>query len=125
MRLANRRPNTAIVFIDQPSGEVLLRVAAGSDGSLRFEFHLYDASGMLIAETPGLESFPQGLAIESPHGETLLNTANEAGVVHYRLYNRDGALLTCSDGIRTQIFPFLRIESEVPRSPPYRKEVRR
>ncbi len=126
MRLANRRPNTAVVFMDQSSGEVLLRVAAAGDGSPLLGFHLYDMSGVLVAESDGLRSFPTGgLTVRCGVGETLLETPTcMGGIIQYRLYNRDGVLLTCSDGMRTQVFRLLRMESEIPRAQPYRKEVR-
>ena len=116
MRLGNRRPNTGIRFVDQSNGEVLLRVAVDSKCFPQFEFHLYDASGALVADSNGLESFPDGLTVRSDVDEVLLSIPPEmVGALQYRLYSSQGRLLTCSDGVRTQIYAFLGMESEVPR----------
>ncbi len=117
VRLGNRRPNTAIMFIDSHSEEVLLQVASDPDSVPLLGFRLYDAAGELAAESDGMHMFPDGLTVTSAKGELLLQSpANPMGALIYRLYNRRGDLLTYSDGTRTQIFGFLRIES-TPKGP--------
>ena len=113
MRLGHRRPGTSTAFVDASSGEVLLRVASDDDGRPSVYFHLYDSSGRLTSESRGLESFPGGIRIQSKDGELLLDVPTElAGHIQYRLYNRAGALVTCSDGARTQIQGLLRMEAD-------------
>jgi len=98
--------------VDASSGEVLLRVASDADGFPSVYFHLYDSSGCLAAESGGLESFPEGLEVRSSDGELLLEVPIEfGGNMQYRLYNRDGTLLTCSDGTHTKINGLLRMEA--------------
>lgn len=101
--------------MDAPTGEVLLRVGLDEDDLPFIYFRLYDSSGCLVAESGGLESFPSGLKIHSADGELLLDVPSEADAhIQYRLYNRNGALLTCSDGVRTQIQSLLRMEAGHP-----------
>jgi|SRR3990170_2203448 len=112
MRLGIRRPSTSTAFVDSSSGETLLRVASDEDGRPSVYFHLYDSSGCLAAESTGPESFPSGLQIRSGDGELLLEVPIElGGHIQYRLYNRDGALLTWSDGVHTKIRGLLRMEA--------------
>lgn len=112
MRLGIRRPSTSMAFVDASSDEVLLRVASDEAGRVFVYFHLYDSSGCLAAESGGLDSFPGGLRIRSGDGELLLDVPIElGGHIQYRLYNRDGVLLTWSDGARTKILALLRMEA--------------
>ena len=111
MRLGIRRPGTSTAFVDASSGEVLLRVASGEDGRASVYFHLYDSRGCLAAESEGLASFPAGIKIKCGNGELLLEVPIQLGEhLRYRLYNRDGALLTWSDGALTRIQGALRME---------------
>ncbi|MEX2159620.1 MAG: hypothetical protein WEB04_09490 [Dehalococcoidia bacterium] len=111
MRLDTRRPGTSTTFIDAASGEHILQVACDEGGLFFMAYHLYDDSGALVAESPGLEHVPLGLAIESDSGEMLLNIPLEiTGDIQYRLYANSGRLLTSSDGARTMIYPHLRME---------------
>jgi len=104
-----------IAFLDAPTNEVLLRVGLDEDGLPFVYFRLYDSSGCLAAESGGLESFPAGLTIHSWDGELLLDVPAETDAhIQYRIYNRNGALLTCSDGLRTTIQSLLRMESGHP-----------
>lgn len=112
MRLGIRRPGTSTAFVDASSNEVLLRVASDEAGRPSVYFHLYDSSGCLAAESEGLDSSPSGLTIRSGDGELLLEVPMDlSGHIQYRLYNRDGALLTWSDGARTKIQRLLRMEA--------------
>jgi len=101
--------------VDAPTDEVLLRVGLDEDGLPSIYFRLYDSSGCLAAESGGLESFPGGLRIHSADGELLLDVPAEPDAhIQYRLYNRNGELLTCSDGVRTKIQSLLRMEAGRP-----------
>ncbi len=113
MKLGNRRPNTAICFVDQSTEEVLLKVACDANAAPLVGYRLYDGFGKFVAESDGLQRFPDGLTVRSTTGETLLQTPPDPNApIQYRLYNKEGALVTCSDGVRTQIFRLLRMESE-------------
>ena len=111
MRLNTRRPGTSTTFKDATSGEDIFQVASDEDGLLFMSYHLYDATGSLVAESEGLEHFPGGLAIHCSKGELLLDIpADSAGDVQYRFYNNTGRLLTSSDGIHTKIYPLLQMQ---------------
>lgn len=110
MRLDNRRPGTSTTFIDSASGEHVLQVASDAEGVLLVSYHLYDECGALVAESE-LEAPPFGLSIQSESGDVLLDIpAGVGGIIQYRLYGSNGTLLTYSDGSRTMIYPFLRME---------------
>lgn len=101
--------------MDAPTDEVLLRVGLNEEGLPFIYFRLYDSSGCLAAESGGLESFPGGLRILSADGELLLDVPAETDAhIQYRLYNRNGELLTCSDGVHTEIQSLLRMEAGHP-----------
>jgi hypothetical protein len=73
-------------------------------------FRLYDSKGTLVAESSGLEHFPDGLTVRSKSGELLLAVPRDSEKpVRYRLYNGQGSLLTSSDGGRTRIYGLLRM----------------
>jgi hypothetical protein len=117
-RIGHRRPGTSIAFEDAPTGEVLLRVGLDEDGCPFVYFRLYDSSGCLAAESGGVKSFPSGLKIHSGDGELLLDVPAEPDAhIQYRLYNRNGVLLTCSDGVSTKIRALLRMEAGGPKGP--------
>jgi hypothetical protein len=98
--------------VDAPTGEVLLRVGLDDNGYPHLQFRLYDASGTRAAESEGPKSFPQGLRIYSADGELLLDVPADLDAdLQYCLYNRQGRLLTCSDGATTKILPLLRMEA--------------
>jgi hypothetical protein len=104
-----------IAFVDAPTEEVLLRVGLDEEGRPLIYFRLYDSSGCLAAESGGLEPFPDGLKIHSGDGALLLEVPAEPDAhIQYRLYNRNGQLLTCSDGVCTKIRSLLRMEAGRP-----------
>ncbi len=88
-----------------------MEVASDENGVLLLAFHLYDASGRLIAESAGFEHFPDGLTVCCDAGEQLLHVPRDlTAPIQYRLYNSNGLLLTWSDGVRTKIYPHLRMD---------------
>ena len=104
--------------MDAPTGEVLLRVGLDEDGCPFIRFRLYDSSGCLAAESGGIESFPSGLTIHSGDGELLLDVpAQPDSHIQYRLYNRNGEFLTCSNGVSTKIRALLRMEAVGSKAP--------
>jgi hypothetical protein len=114
MRLGKRRAGTSTAFIDAIDNEVLLMFSADPDGNTLVSFCLYDAHGGLVADSDGPHFYPEGLTIHSVDGDLLLEIPTEPdAIVRYRLFNRSGQLLTSSDGARTQIFGFLRMEAGV------------
>ena len=111
MQLGNRRAGTSTSFIDSEFSEVLLTFSSDETGSTQVSFSLYDCAGALVQGSEGFQRFPEGLVVRDALGELLLDLPAEAnGSVQYRLFNRNGRLLTWSDGVRTQIFGFLRME---------------
>ena len=111
MRIENRRPSTSTTFGDATSGEDILQMASDESGRLLMAFRLYDAGGGLVVDSEGLGTYPDGLTVRSSTGEVLLDVPADSSVdVRYRLYNSNGALLTKSDGVRTMIYPLLRME---------------
>jgi hypothetical protein len=117
-RIGHRRPGTSIAFVDAPTGEVLLRVGLDEDGCPFIHFRLYDSSGCLVAESGSVKSFPSGLTIHSGNGELLLDVpAQPDSHIQYCLYNRNGQLLTCSDGASTKIQALLRMEAGGSKAP--------
>lgn len=97
--------------MDAASGEGIFQVASDADGLLFMAFHLYDATGRFVAESDGLDHYPDGVTIRCGGGELLLDIPADSGDnIQYRLYNRSGYLLTRSDGARTIIYPLLRME---------------
>ena len=112
MKLSGRKANSVLAFVDAGSGEALLRATADSHSEPLLAYHLYDSRGDLVADVPEPASYPDGLTVTANDGEVLLHVPAKAGEsIHYRLYNRDGFLMTWSDGLRTQIFGFLRMDS--------------
>jgi hypothetical protein len=104
--------------VDASTGEVLLQVGLNENGRSFIRFRLYDSNGCPAAESGSTESFPSGLKIYSDDGELLLEIPSEPDAhIQYRLYNRDGKLLTCSDGVSTKIQPLLRMEAGRPKAP--------
>lgn len=111
MRLENRRPSTSTTFGDAASGEAILQIASDENGLLLMSFHLYDATGALVADSEGLTHYPKGVTVKCSRGEVLLDVPSESSAdVSYCLYNSTGYLLTRSDGVRTVIYSLLRME---------------
>ena len=68
--------------------------------------------GRPVAQSGAASSFPGGLKVRTADGELLLEIPDAPDIpLQYRLYNRNGDLLTCSDGISTKIEPCLRMET--------------
>jgi hypothetical protein len=112
LKLGRRRPGTATVFVDAVTNEALLQVAVDDGGTPVLAFRLYDATGALVRATEGFETFPDGLTVTALDGEMILTVpASGEDNLSYRLYNQEGRLLTVSDGSRTQIFAFLKMEA--------------
>ncbi len=111
MRAGRNRPGLSTDFIDSASEEVLLRIACSATGESKLAYCLYDSQGTLVAKTEDFGSFPEGVSVVAECGDVLLDVpSSPEGHITYRLFNRDGRLLTCSDGHRTQVFAFLRME---------------
>jgi hypothetical protein len=111
MKLGTRRPGTSTTFIDATSGEDILQVASDEGGLVFMAFRLYDATGRFVAESEGLQRHFAAVCIRCSDGELLLDIPSDPDAcMQYRLYNRNGVLLTMSDGIRTKIYPLLRME---------------
>ena len=111
MRMGSRRAGTSTSFVDSELSEVLLTFSSDETGSTQVSFCLYDSQGALVQDSEGFQRFPEGLVVRDACGELLLDLPAEADAfVQYRLFNRSGRLLTWSDGARTQIFGFLRME---------------
>jgi hypothetical protein len=97
--------------MDSATGESLLEVASDENGVLLLAYHLYDARGRLVADSNGFQHFPDDLTIRCGEGEQLLHVPRDlTASVHYRLYNSGALLLTSSDGVRTKILPYLRMD---------------
>jgi hypothetical protein len=110
MNAASRRPGTSTTFVDASSEEEILQLAADEDGRSFMAFHLYDSVGNSVAESQ-LEHFDDGISVSCAGGELLLSVPRDPGdSMQYRLYNSEGYLLTSSDGVRTRIYPLLRME---------------
>lgn len=111
MRIGDRQPGTSTTFLDARSAESILQLASDADGQHLIAFHLYDSVGSLVAESEGLEHYPEGVSVRSSAGELLLDIPKDAGEnIQYRLYNQEGDLLTCSDGVRTMIYQLLSMQ---------------
>jgi hypothetical protein len=109
MRLGHRAGNS-ISFIDSFSEETILKVESLVENKDLFTYHLYDNTGSLVAEVESVSAMPDGIEVRTTEGELLLQVTPELGTaINYRLYSRKGALITCSDGERTQIFGGLQI----------------
>ena len=112
-----RRPGSFTSFIDSFTEETILRIEASSSGEILVTFHLYDCHGVLVQDSDGCRSFPLGTEIRAGDDEVLLGLPDDdEGFVSYCLYNRVGALLTRSDGMRTQLFGGIRIVGNKPLS---------
>ncbi|HXH22893.1 MAG TPA: hypothetical protein VNN10_12775 [Dehalococcoidia bacterium] len=111
MRMGRNRPGASTDFIDTSTRETLLRIACSSGGEALIAFKLYDSSGELVAQTDGFMACGEGITVVANDGEVLLEVSPYLqDHIRYRLYNREGRLLTFSDGMRTQLFAFLHME---------------
>ena len=109
MRLGHRA-GSSISFIDSFSEETILKVESAVENKDLFSYHLYDNTGTLVAEVEAISAMPNGIEVRTSEGELLLHVTPELGTaINYRLYSHKGALITCSDGERTQIFGGLQI----------------
>lgn len=100
-----------MAFVDSFTEETLLRFECDSHEVDLVSYHLFDSNGVLVADSAGAHSYPEGIEVSDGEGEVLLSVpAGRDESIHYRLYNLRGALVTCSDGLRTQIFGGLRVE---------------
>ena len=109
------QPGSLTSFVDSMHSEVILRVHVDGHGQSMFGFTLYDASGGLVADAPDLKPYPQGVTIATDAGEVLLSVSGDAeSKVSYRLYNHTGVLLTESDGSRTRIYGYLKMDGNKP-----------
>ncbi len=116
MRLTAKRPGASTSFVDSQVEEALLKFSWKDDGSIDVAFHIYDACGQLVADSAGDRPL-SAMVITADDGEVLLDIPAEATLpIRYRLRSQAGNLLTTSDGSRTQIFAFLRMESKGPPS---------
>jgi hypothetical protein len=105
-----RPPGTSTSFVDSFTEETFLKVEADELGRTRVSFHLYDSAGELAADSDGPRAYPNGTEIRAANMELLLLVPIDSGAsICYRLYNDAGALLTCSDGLRTQIYGGVRM----------------
>ena len=85
-------------------------MALDQEGLVLLAFHLYDSKGSLVAQSRGLQRYPNGVTVRCDAGELLLAVPEHADKpIRYRLYNRQGSLLTSSDGDRTKIYGLLRM----------------
>ena len=117
-----RRAGTLVAFIDTSSEERLLEVQCDAGGEDLVAFHLYDGKGTLVLDSGGPKPFPHGTEVRDENDELLLLVPEGAEAhVQYRLYNRSGILMTCSDGVRTQVFRYLRMEGKTAAPPRWPK----
>ena len=106
-----RRPGAFVAFVDSFTEETFLRVECDSEDIDQISFRLFDSQGRLVADSAGPHNFPAGVKVADRDGEQLLSVpSGRDECIQYRLYNPKGALVTCSDGLRTQIYGGVRIE---------------
>ncbi|MPZ48059.1 MAG: hypothetical protein GEU75_01895 [Dehalococcoidia bacterium] len=90
----------------------MLQFSWKDDGSIEMSFHIYDALGQLVADSGG-DAPVAAVLISAEDGEVLLDIpAEPTSHIQYRLYSQAGRLLTTSDGVRTQIYSFLKMETK-------------
>jgi hypothetical protein len=106
-----RRPGAFVAFVDSFTDETFLKVECDAQDTDLISYHLFDSNGRLVADSEGAQIFPGGVEVADESGELLLSVpAGRDESIQYRLYNLKGALVTCSDGQRTQIYGGVRIE---------------
>jgi hypothetical protein len=106
-----RRPGAFVAFVDTFTDETLLKIECNADDVDLIAFRLYDCQGRLVADSQGPRQLSESVEVSDEAGELLLYVplARDESIC-YRLYSVRGALLTCSDGLRTQIFGGVRME---------------
>lgn len=110
MRVGGQRAGTIVEFVDTSLDEVLLQFATNDAGLMMVAYHLYDSQGELVQQSMP-RRLSDGLCVTTPENEVLLDIPNlPDACISYRLYSRAGRLLAVSDGKRTQIFAYLRIQ---------------
>ena len=110
-----RRPGAFTSFVDSFTEETILRIEASPAGEILVTFHLYDSHGTLVQDSDGSHCFPTGTQVRSDEDEMLLNVPDDReSLVSYCLYNHTGALLTRSDGMRTELFGGVRVIGNKP-----------
>ena len=106
-----RRPGAFVAFVDSFTEETFLKIECDSADRDQISYRLFDSQGALVADSLGAQNFPDGVMVTASDGEQLLMVPSERDEsIEYRLYGPTGALLTCSDGQRTQIYGGIRIE---------------
>jgi len=106
-----RRPGAFVAFVDPFTEETFLKVECDADDIDLVTYRLYDSSGQLVVDSAGAHRCPDGVLVVDADGEQLLFVPSERDEsIRYKLYNLKGALVTCSDGQRTQIYGGVRIE---------------
>ena len=112
LKSGGRKPGTDISFVDSSTGERFLHIATAENGDVLIAYTLYDSRGRLVADSDGPHTFTEGKEVRDENNELLLLIpALEEDHIQYCLHNDKGALLTCSDGARTQLFGGIRLES--------------
>ena len=113
MKLGGRRAGHVTLFIDTTSNEIVLKIQVDEAGRPLVSYKLFDTDGELVEESGEPRTFPEGVCVKSSADELLLNIPEDAeDAISYRLYSPTGKLLTFSDGLRTQIFPSLRMDGK-------------
>ncbi len=111
MKLSGRKAGNLTLFIDASSNEVVLKIQVDSQGRPLIAYHLYDARGRLVADSPEPREFPDGVQVRAEDDELLLDIPSDQQChICYHLYSRQGQPLTVSDGMRTQVYPALRMD---------------
>ncbi len=113
MKLGGRRAGHVTLFIDATSNDIVLKIQVDDSGGAQVAYKLFDVEGQLVEESGEPRIFPEGVCVKSSADELLLNIpAAPEDAISYRLYGSTGQLLTFSDGLRTQIFPSLRMDGK-------------
>jgi hypothetical protein len=117
VKLGTRRPGTSTLFVDSASNEALMELSWGADGIPLLAYRLYDVNGSLVIDSGQPAAITEPICITAEDGEVLLDVPiDPESHIRYRLRNRFGQLVTCSDGERTQIFGFLKMDTR--KAPP-------
>jgi hypothetical protein len=113
LKLGVKRPGTSTIFLDSSSNEALLELTWGADGAPLLAFRLYDCEGRLVAESSEAAPITRAVFVAAKDGEVLLDVPADPEMhIRYRLRNRLGQLVTCSDGERTQIYGYLKMDAK-------------
>ena len=113
MKLGGRKAGSLTMFIDSASNETVLKIQIDPQGRPLVAYRLYDCRGHLVADCSELREYPDGLRVVSHDEEILLDISPDLqDHICYHLYNSQGKLLTLSTGMRTQVFPTLRMDGK-------------